>query len=288
MAKKGLVGWGFVLPGLLVVAAMHLFPAGWAFLISRQKTDNIAPATDVGWRNYERMVSDPSVWAAVRHTLFYTVLYVPGSIVVGLLLAMALNRKIRFIGFYRTCIFIPFVASNAAQGILANYVFDPTFGMANNVLRVVGLPQQQFLESPNQAMIVLAAVGLWSSAAFNVVIYLAALQDVPRSLTEAAMIDGASRWRAFRSVVVPHLAPVTVFVGVWQTIQALQLFDLVFVTTKGQPADSTTTIVYYIYRVAFERLRFGYGSALAYGLFIGTFVITLAILIYSRRRKEAF
>ncbi|MFI6601949.1 carbohydrate ABC transporter permease [Nonomuraea sp. NPDC050536] len=288
MVRKGLIGWGFVLPGLLVIAAMHLFPAAWAFLISRQKTDNITPATDVGWRNYEKMINDPSVWAAVRHTLFYTVLYVPGSIVVGLLLAVALNRKIRFIGFYRTCIFIPFVASTAAQGILANYVFDPAFGGANNVLRLLGLPQQQFMESPSQAMIVLCVVGLWSSAAFNVVIYLAALQDVPKSLTEAAMIDGAGRWRAFRSVVVPHLAPVTVFVAVWQTIQSLQLFDLVFVTTKGQPADSTTTIVYYIYRVAFERLRYGYGSALAYGLFAGTFLVTLAIVVYSRRRKEAF
>jgi len=283
-----LTGWGFVLPATLVVVGMNLFPAAWAFLISRQKTDNIAPSQQVGWRNYERMMDDPTVWESVRHTLGYTAMFVPGSVIVGLFLAIALNRKIKFIGFYRTCIFVPFVASSAATGILAGFVFDPTYGLANNALRVTGLPQQGFLESPSQALVVIAVIGLWGQAAFNVAIYLAALQDVPTSLIEAAHIDGAGRWKAFRHVVVPHLAPVTVFVVVWQTIVALQMFDLIFVTTKGQPAGATTTIVYYIYRVAFENLRFGYGAALAYGLFAATFLVTLGIVVQSRMRRGAF
>ena len=161
----------------------------------------------------------------------------PASILLGILLAVALNRKIRFIGFYRTCIFVPFVASAAATGILANFVFNPEFGLVNNLLRVLGLPQQGFLEDPDQAMVVIVVMSLWEQLGFTVVVYLAALQDVPKDLVEAA---GRRRLplQVFRHVTMPQLAPVTVFVAIWQTITALQLFDLVYTTTRGGPLDA--------------------------------------------------
>ena len=151
----------------------------------------------------------------------FTALFVPASIILGMLLASALNRPIRFIGFYRTAIFVPFVASAAATGILANYVFSPQFGIANAALRALGLPEQQFLESDSQALLTLCIIALWGEIGFCVVIYLAALQDIPENLVEAAMIDGASTARVFWHIKVPHLAPVTVFAAVWQTITAL-------------------------------------------------------------------
>ncbi|HSS67367.1 MAG TPA: sugar ABC transporter permease [Nocardioidaceae bacterium] len=284
-----LTGWSFVLPASVIVVGLSIFPAGWAFLISRQKTDLISPAQSVGWANYRLMLDDPGVWAAVRHTLFFATLYVPLSIVGGLLLAVALNRPLRFQWFYRTCIFVPFVASAAATGILANFVFDPDFGLANNALRILGLPKQGFLTDTNQAMLVLVLISLWGSIGFNVVVYLAALQDVSHDTVEAAIVDGASGWQVFRYVIVPELRPVTVFIAVWQAIEAMQLFDLVYTTTKGQPLDSTVTIVYYLYQQAFQFFHYGYGSAIAYGVFVVTMAITAFMIWYSRRSgMEAF
>lgn len=283
------VGLSFTAPGTLIVLGLSVFPAVWAFFLSRQKWNGFSTPADVGWANYQRMVQDPDLMAAVRHTLLFTGLFVPTSILLGLLLAIALNRPIRFVGFYRTCIFVPFVASAAATGILGNYVFNPQFGVANNLLRVMGLPPQGFLESQHQAMIVIALMALWQQLGFTVVVYLAALQDIPTDLVEAAKVDGAGAFRVFWHVVLPQLTPVTVFATIWQTITALQLFDLVFVTTKGGPLGSTTTVVYYLWDQAFRGLKFGYGSAVAYGLFAVTILITIAMVIYSRRAKvEAF
>jgi multiple sugar transport system permease protein len=284
-----LTGWAFVLPASALVVGLSIFPATWAFFISRQETDLIAPATNVGWNNYEQMLNDPGVADAVRHTLFFAALFVPTSVIAGLLLSVALNRPLRFQWFYRTCIFVPFVASAAATGILANFVFDPNFGVANNVLRVLGIPQQGFLEDATQAMVVLVVISLWGSIGFNVVIYLAALQDVSQDVVEAAIVDGAGPWQVFRYVIVPELRPVTVFITIWQTIIALQLFDIVYTTTKGQPLDSTVTIVYYLYREAFELFRYGYASAIAYGVFTVTMAITAFMIWYAKRAKvEAF
>ncbi|GAA1666013.1 sugar ABC transporter permease [Fodinicola feengrottensis] len=283
------VGLSFTGPGTLIVVGLSIFPAIWAFFLSREKWNGFTPATDIGWLNYQRMASDPDLAAAVDHTLLFTALFVPASILLGLLLAVALNRPIRFVGFYRTCIFVPFVASAVATGILGNYVFNPQFGVANNILRVLGLPAQGLLESQQQAMIVIAVMALWQQLGFTVVVYLAALQDMPADLVEAARVDGASAPRIFRHIVLPQLAPVTVFTTIWQTITALQLFDLVFVTTKGGPLGSTETVVYYLWDQAFRGLRFGYGSAVAYGLFAVTMLITIGMVVYSRRAKvEAF
>lgn len=286
---RGLTGWGFVAPAMVVVLGLAIFPAVWALFISRTKWNGIAAPKPLGWRNYQVMVTDPDLRAAVGHTMFFTGLFVPVSILVGVLLAIALNQRIRLIWFYRTAIFVPFVASAAATGILANFVFNPQFGVANTVLRVLGLPQQEFLEDPTQAMLVIVLISLWGSIGFTVVVYLAALQSIPAEQTEAAVVDGANRAQVFRYVTMPALAPVTVFTAVWQTITALQLFDLVFTTTRGGPLGSTQTVVYYIYAMAFQYQKFGYGSAVAYGLFVVTMAITIAMVIYARRTKtEAF
>jgi multiple sugar transport system permease protein len=284
-----LTGWGFAGPATLVVLGLSIFPAVWAFLISRQKWNGIAPPKDLGWTNYERLAQDPDLLDAVNHTVVFTALFVPGSLVLGLLIAMALNQPIRLIGFYRTCIFVPFVASAAATGILATFVFNPQFGIANAALRAVGIPPQQFLESPTGVLPVLVVVSLWSSVGFVVVIYLAALQDIPKDLVEAAICDGARPRQVLRHVTLPQLTPVTVFTAIWQTITALQLFDLIFTTTRGGPLGASTTVVYFVYRQAFQLYSYGYASAVAYGLFVVTMLLTLGMVVYARRRNmEAF
>jgi multiple sugar transport system permease protein len=288
-ARRSLTGWAFAGPATLVVVGLSIFPAVWAFFISRTKWNGIAPATDVGWRNYQRIAEDPAAAAAAQHTLVLSVLFVPSSIGLGILIAVALNQRIRLIGFYRTCIFVPYVASAAATGILAGFVFNPQFGAANEVLRRLGLPAQQFLESPGQALFVICLIALWGEVGFTAVVYLAALQDIPRELVEAATVDGAGKWRVFRHITLPELRPVTVFVAIWQTITAMQLFDLIYTTTRGGPMNSTQTIVYYIYELAFQTQRLGYGAAVAYLLFAVTMLLTVGVIWYSRRRgTEAF
>ncbi len=287
--RRSLTGWAFAGPATLVVVGLSIFPAAWAFVISLTKWNGIAPAEYLGFRNYQRIVQDPDAVAAAQHTLVLTVLFVPSALILGLLLAIALNQKIRLIGFYRTCIFVPYVASAAATGILASFVFNPQFGAANEVLRRIGLPPQQFLESPKEALVVLCVIALWGEVGFTTVIYLAALQDIPKELVEAARVDGASPWRVFRHITLPELRPITVFAAIWETIIALQLFDLVYTTTRGGPLNSTQTVVYYIYELAFQTQRLGYGSALAYLLFAVTLVLTVVIIAYNRRRgTEAF
>jgi multiple sugar transport system permease protein len=288
-ARRSLTGWAFAGPATLIVVGLSIFPAVWAFFISRTKWNGIAPAVDVGWRNYQRIAEDPDAIAAAQHTLVLTALFVPGSILLGILLAVALNQRIRLIGFYRTCIFVPYVASAAATGILASFVFNPQFGAANEALRRLGIPTQQFLESPREALFVICLTALWGEVGFTTVVYLAALQDIPRELVEAAIVDGAGRWRVFRHITIPELRPVTVFITIWQTITAMQLFDLIYTTTRGGPLNSTQTVVYYIYELAFQTQRLGYGSAMAYLLFAVTLILTVIVIAYNRRRgSEAF
>jgi multiple sugar transport system permease protein len=284
-----LTGWGFVAPATVVVLGLSIFPAVWALLISRQKWNGITPPKPLGWLNYQRMATDPDLASAVNHTVVFSAMFVPASLFLGLLLAIALNQPIRLIGFYRTCIFVPYVASAAATGILATFVFNPQFGIANAGLRGLGLPPQQFLESGSQVIPVLTVVSLWGSVGFVVVVYLAALQDIPKDLVEAALVDGANRRQVFRYVTVPQLRPVTVFTTVWQTITALQLFDLVYTTTRGGPLLASQTVVYYVYYQFRELQRYGYASAVAYGLFVVTMLITVGMVLYGRRRGvEAF
>ena len=276
-------GWGFVAPALVIVLGLSIFPAVWALLLSLQEWDGFSTPEFVGTANYAELVGDADLRDAVMHTVLYTVLFVPSVVLLGLFLAVALNRRIRFIGLYRTAVFVPFVASAAATGILTTYLFNPQFGLMNNLLRVLHLPQQGWLEDPHQSMVVIAIMSLWGQAAFTTVIYLAALQDVPGDVVEAARIDGAGPWQIFWNVVWPHLRPVTTFVAIYMTLQAVQLFDLVYTTTRGGPLNATETIVYYLWQTAFRELDFGYGSAVAYGLFFVTLVATVVVTVQQRR-----
>ena len=287
--RAALTGWLFVGPATLIVLGLSIFPAGWAFVLSLEKWNGFSAPEFVGGKNYSRLITDAEFADAVLHTIVYTAMFVPMSVLAGLFLALALNRRIRFIGIYRTAIFVPFVASAAATGILSTYLFNPQYGLVNNVLQRLGLPAQGWLEDPAQAMVVIAIMSLWGQAAFTTVIYLAALQDVPGELIEAARVDGAGSWQTFWRVIWPQLRPVTVFVTIWQTIGAIQLFDLVYTTTRGGPLNATRTIVYFLWDKAFRSLDFGYGSAAAYVLFAITLLTTIGVVVYSRRKNmEAF
>jgi multiple sugar transport system permease protein len=284
LASEHLAGWAFVTPALVLIAVFALIPIGWSLLLSLQNNNLLAPAHYIGLANYRALAKDPQFRSAIGHTLVYTVIFVPVSVVGALGLAVALNRRIRGIRLYRLAVFVPLVTSTVATGIVFLWLLDPTFGIVNYALHALGLPQQQFLQDPNEALYCIVAMTVWGWLGFDVIVYLAALQGIPEELLEASEIDGAGRWRTFRSIVVPLLGPATLFLVVWSTINALQLFDEIYVTTRGGPLGSTTVIVYYLYQQAFQFFNGGYGAAIAYVLFVGIMIVTLVQLWIGRRR----
>ncbi|RII20878.1 Lactose transport system permease protein LacF [Streptomyces sp. YIM 130001] len=278
--------WAFVSPAVVVILGLSVVPVLWSLLLSFRASDLVTPSRWVGMDNYRALAQDPHFHEAVQNTLIYTFLYVPLSIAAGLALALALNQRIRFVGLYRTLFFVPFVVSATAQGVLFSFVLDPEFGAANSLLHRLGVSAQGFLTDPSQALYVLVAISLWSGTGLCTVVYLAALQDVPKELIEAARLDGAERRHILRHVTLPTLVPVSVFLLLWQTVQALQAFDLVYVTTKGGPLGSTTVIVYFIWEQAFKNFTAGYGAAAAYVLALALLVPAVLLRVVRGRERR--
>jgi multiple sugar transport system permease protein len=277
-------GWAFVTPGTAIILLFGAAPIVWSLVMSFQKSSLLGSSSPfVGLANYRRMVHDPVVAQAIQHTLIYSALFVPGSMLVGLFLAVAMNRKIRGITIYRTAAYATMAISTISEAIVFIWLFDPSYGIVNYAFSKVGLPQQQFLNSPSEALYVIVVMTIWGWTGFSVVVYLAALQGVPQTLLEAASIDGAGPWRTFRRVTLPLLSPASLFLAVWLTINALQLFDEVYLSTQGGPLNATTVLVYYLYEQAFQQFNFGYASAIAYFLFLVTIVITVLQFWLGRR-----
>jgi multiple sugar transport system permease protein len=269
-------GWSFVTPGVAIIVLFGAVPILWSAVMSFQHSTLLTPSTPfAGVANYRQLVHDPVVAQAIQHTLIYTALFVPGTMAVGLFLAVAMNRKIRLISLYRTAAYATMAISTISEAIVFIWLFDPSYGVANYSLSLFHLPQQQFLNSPAEALYVIVAMTIWGWSGFAVVVYLAALQGIPRTLLEAAAIDGAGPWRTFRRVTLPLLSPASLFLSVWLTINALQLFDEVYLSTQGGPLNATTVLVYYLYDQAFQQFNFGYASAIAYFLFLVIIVITV-------------
>jgi multiple sugar transport system permease protein len=289
-AKPGeqLAAWAFLTPGVVVILLFGVVPVAWSAVLSFQQNNLFSPSTPfVGLANYRQMLHDPVVAQAIEHTIVYTALFVPGTMLVGLFLAVAMNRPLRFISVYRTAAYATMAISTISEALVFIWLFEPTYGIVNYLLSVVGIPQQQFLGSPSEALYVIVIMTIWGWTGFAVVIYLAALQGIPRTLTEAAAIDGAGRWATFRRITVPLLSPASLFLLVWLTINALQLFDEVYLATGGGggPLNSTTVLVFYLYQQAFggASFNFGYASAIAYFLFVIVIVITAIQFRVGRR-----
>lgn len=277
-------GWLFVLPAAFLIFVFGLVPIGWSLLLSFQSSDLVSPPKWIGLANYQALKDDPEFHAAIVRTLVYTVLFVPIVVLGGLAVAVALNAKVRFISIYRTAVFIPVAASTVATAIIFNWLLEPTFGLVNWALGLVGIGPYGFFQDPNQALASVVAMTSWGWIGFNAIIYLAALQGIPRELIEAATIDGAGRFATFRRITWPLLGPATLFLVVWASINALQVFDEIYVSTRGGPLQATTVVVYYLFQQAFQFFAAGYGAAIAYVLFVAILVLTLIQFWIGNRR----
>lgn len=275
-----------VSPSVLLIGLFGLVPVIWSFLLSFQHSDLQTPATPAGLSNYRQLIHDPVFRSAVDHTIVYTLIFVPVTLVLSLLVAAALNRRTRGMSIYRLAVFIPVVTSTVATGVIFSVLLDPTFGVVNAVLAKFGLPTSGFFASPDAALYSVIAMTVWGWVGFGALIFLAGLQGIPADVLEAAQIDGCSKAGAFWRIQVPLLRPVSAFLLVWLTINALQLFDEVYVTTKGGPLHATTVVVYYIYQQAFEFFHAGYAAAVATVLFVVIALITLVQLRLTRDTSE--
>jgi multiple sugar transport system permease protein len=284
LSSEQFTGWAFVTPGVAIIGLFGAVPIVWSALLSFQNRSSLGGVSKwVGLQNYSKLAHDPVVGQAIQHTLIYTVLFVPGTMIVGLFLAVAMNRKIRLLWLYRTAAYATMAISTISEAIVFIWLFDPSYGIVNYLLNSLGIPSQQWLNSPSEALYVIVIMTIWGWTGFAVVVYLAALQGIPQPLLEAAALDGAGPWKTFRKITLPLLSPASLFLAVWLTINALQLFDEVYLSTQGGPLNATTVLVYYLYEQAFQNFTFGYASAIAYFLFLVIAVVTVIQFRVGRR-----
>ena len=285
-----------IAPMLAFYAVWLFFPIAYSFLMSVYDWNPLLPPAQqqfVGLRNYAEALKDPIFWITVRNTLYFAVLNVPLSTTFALCLAVLIN-SVRFgAAVWRTLYFTPVVTSMVAASILWSWVYQPQFGLLNNLARAINeilgtrLPTQtRWLTDSSLAMPSVVLFSTWKNLGYPMVIFLAGLQSIPGVFYEAAKVDGASRWHLFRHVTLPLLQPTVLFVLVTGIIGALQVFTQVFIMTRGGPGNSTRVMVYYLYEKAFSAYRFGYASTVAVVLFLIVLSLTLVQLRLMRVRWE--
>jgi len=244
----------------------------------------------VGLANFQRLAADTVFAKALLNTLAYVLLGVPTGLVLALGIALALNRVRRFAGLFRTVYFVPFVTSLVAVSWVWRWLLQPQRGSINELIGLVGIPPQPFLQSTSQALPSIVAVNVWHDLGFQVVIFLAGLQAVPETYYEAARLDGAGRWALFRSITLPLLNPTLVFLAVTSTISSLQVFTQVqnmSAQGTGGPLNSTLSLVLYVYQKAFGgAYQMGYAAAMTVVLFGLILLVTLIQLRLLSRRYE--
>jgi multiple sugar transport system permease protein len=283
-----LQGYLFLSLALVGLIVFVLGPMLYAFGLSFVRWDLIRPNPRfVGLDNYATVLTSPEFWRALWVTVIYTLGTVPPAMAIGLALAMLLDRRIPARGVFRAICFIPSITSLVAVAVVWAWIFHPDFGLLNAWLRMVGIPGSRWLGSPREALSALMVVAIWRHVGYDMVIFLAGLQTIPRDLLEAATVDGAGRWQRFRSVIVPLLAPTTLFVLVISVIDSFQAFTTVDALTQGGPAGATTVLLYHLYEVAFVKFEMGRASAIAYVVFALIMALTALQLRIGRDRADA-
>ena len=276
----------FLLPDLVGFVVFTLVGVLGTLGISFLRWDLVQPATWVGFANYTGILHDDLFWQVLRNTTYYTVGVVPLSTALGLLVALGLNRRLPGRVVLRAAYFAPFITTLTAAALLWQWVFDPQRGLIDSVLYMVGVGDPPgWLNSTAWAMPALIIFGVWRQMGFSMVLFLAALQGVPRTLLEAAIVDGANAWQRFWNVTLPMISPTTFFVVIISTIGSFQLFDQAYILTNGRfsPDNATNTLVGYLYQKAFVDLNMGVASATAWVLFVIIFAVTIFQLVAQRR-----
>ncbi|BAZ51117.1 binding-protein-dependent transport systems inner membrane component [Nostoc sp. NIES-4103] len=275
---ENLAGYLFMTPTILVVGTFVVLPILYAVFLSLHKVQLLGGIEYkfIGFRNFTRLIEDEQVGIALKNTVEYVAIVVPTQTVLALILAVTLNAGIRGKNWWRILYFLPTVTSSAVLTLIFMWIYN-TDGLLNHILAFVGLPTYNWLGDPAVALKGIMMMNVWSTAPFFMVIYLAALQDIPQKLYEAAELDGANWWQQFVYITIPLLEPVTFFIVAIGVIGTFQLFDqsYIFSGGTGGPNNATLTLVLLIYQAVFRNLQMGYAAAIAFLLAVVIIAITL-------------
>ncbi|MEV6796241.1 sugar ABC transporter permease [Streptomyces sp. NPDC051320] len=279
-------GWTLLTPSLahmgLFVAAPVLMMLGFSFF----RYDFLQAPQWIGLQNYSTLLEDDRFRTALWNTVVYTVVVVPVGMGLALLIALALDQKIRFRGFFRTAYYLPHMTATVAIAVVWLWLLDPNLGAVNEFLALFGIARVNWLGSTQWSLPAIMVLGIWQGLGTKMVIYLAALQTVPPELKEAAQLDGANRVQVFRNVIWPSISSANLFVLVTSVIFSFQVFEQVYVMTQGGPINSTLVLTYDIYQNAFTRLKFGYACAesIVFLLVIG--MVTAAVMLLNKGARR--
>ncbi len=274
----------FMLPALLLLLAFWFIPMIVSLFISFTDWDYISPKFSfVGLENYTSLVTDKEFYKVIINTLSFVVFTVLPTMIIGLTLALALNKKIAGSTIYKAIIFSPWVTPMVAVSIVWSWIFQPDVGLLNSFLSALGIHKIDWLGSSSWAMPAVIIVTVWKGIGWVMIFYLEALQRVPADLYESASIDGAPKWRRFRYVTLPMISPTTFFLIIVTTIDALQAYDQIQVLTQGGPAGSTRTLLYMYYQLAFEQFNMGQATAVSTLLVLITALLSTVQFLASKR-----
>jgi multiple sugar transport system permease protein len=283
-AREAAAGYLFLSPWLIGFFVFGLYPMAMSLYYSLCRYDVLRVPQFIGLENYGALLSaDPYFGTAVWNTLVYTVLRVPLAILGSLLLAVLVNQAVRGVKLFRTAFFLPSIITGVVLSVIWLWLFNPSVGLVNQVLGLVGIEGPLWLQSPDWSKPALVLMGLWSVGGARMIVFLAALQGIPEQLYEAVEIDGGGAWTKFWHVTLPMLSPVIFLWTVLEVIFSFQVFTEAYVMTQGGPLNSTLFYNLYLYQKAFDDFEMGYASAMAWLLLVITLVVTAAQFRLGRR-----
>lgn len=280
-------GWAFALPGLITLVVVMGFPLVYALLISLSSLTLLKPALApfVGFRNFATVMADPLFWGALWLTIKYSVVTVVGEFVIGLGVALMLNRTVTMKPVYFAILTIPMAMSPVSVALIWRMLLQPNLGIVNQMMEALGLPRLDWLGSADLALWTMAAIDIWQQTSFVVLILAAGLAALPRDPYEAAEVDGAGRFQQFWYITLPMLRPVAMIAVIIQLINEFRTYDLVYVLTKGGPGTSTEMLSFFAYRRAFLGLHLNEGAAAAFILLLIILGLTIAFFATLERRR---
>ena len=282
--QEWLWGYVFVLPVMIGFFLFMVYPMLNGISLSFTEWSGFGPREWVGFANYVKMFRDAHFLKAVWNTVYYTLGILFLGVPLALFLAILLNQKfLKGRNLFRLIYYLPVVTMMAAVSMVWKWLLSPNYGLVNYFLGLVGLPKVNWLLDPHWAMPGLILMSIWKGTGFNAVIFLAGLQGIPKTFYEAAEIDGATAWHRFRYITLPLLSPTTFFVIITTMIHSAQIFQQAYILTEGGPREATTTIVFYIYKNAFEWFKMGYSCT--QGVFL-LFILVIATLVQWRIQKR--
>ncbi|PNS02245.1 ABC transporter permease [Petrotoga miotherma DSM 10691] len=267
----------FLIPSIVIILIFNIFPAFYSFVLTFFEWNGFSPTKEfIAFDNYISALKDPELRNSIVVTLIYSVFVTFASMLLGVLIALTLNKDLKGKSIFRLIYFIPVITPSVASGVTWKYLFDPYNGVINNLLGYFNIVGPLWLNDPSWALFSVSTVGVWKRTGFCMVIYLAALQDISKSYLEAAQMDGANEWQIFRYIKFPLLTPTSLFLIITGLIESFQVFDLVYTMTYGGPIGATDVLGFLLYRHAFKYFNLGYASVVSVLMFIILFVLSMA------------